>query len=79
MSSETNSINKLKLTVKLGMSMKSFKYYWSVIYHCKGLEKGYSMVMFSKTLSETITISVFANIKLLVSRPSTTCKMEWNI
>ena len=46
----------LKLTVENGMTMKNFSELWSVIYHEKGLAKGYSKVVFSKKLTETITI-----------------------
>ena len=38
------------------MSMKRFKLSWGVKYPMKGFEKGYSMITFLKTLTETITV-----------------------
>ena len=63
-SAEAITIKKpknLELTLECGMSTDFFEDYWSVIYRKIGVAKVYSMVIFGKTLTETITIK---NLKL---------------
>ena len=60
--SQTNTVKKPKLTLKRGMSMEIIYFQWGVIYQMKGLANSISMVMFSKTLTETITIESLKHV-----------------
>ena len=55
---ETITIENLKLILKLGIPMKKFLKWWSVQNH-KSFEKGYSMIIYSKTMTEIVAIKIF--------------------